>query len=175
MDVQHQVLGGVPRVHQCSAKGELLDVQRVIKHFLHVHQLGFVIPVWVKNSPINDPVALSFRANIQTVDDANAFNQPMSVTAVLQSHQFNFVRMILIRNAVIENQKTIRVMFNYFANLFPYNFWRHIVISQVSINSVVRKMLMMVRKISLRVIDLSRNEELAIVSPCWLHGILSIK
>ena len=39
VQMQHQILGGVPGVHQYNPKRQLLDLNGLIEHFLHVREL----------------------------------------------------------------------------------------------------------------------------------------
>ncbi len=98
MNVQHQALSGVPGVNQLHPKRQLFRVERVIEHLLHVHELGLVVVVGRVNSPIDNPVTLGYWIYIQAVDNTDSFNQSMRVTAVLQTHDFNFVRMFFVRD-----------------------------------------------------------------------------
>lgn len=97
VQMDHQVLGGVPGVHQHHPKWQLLHMQRIIEHLLHVCELGLVVVVRRVHPPVDDSVALDLGVYIQAVDHANAFDQAMCVPAVLQLYQFNFVGMIFVR------------------------------------------------------------------------------
>ena len=133
MQMQHQILGGVPSVHQYTPKRQLLDLNGLIEHFLHVRELGLGVVFRVKDTPVNDPIALCFGVDIQTVDDADALDQPMRITAILQPHHFYFVRMVLVPDAVVKHKKCIRIGFNDAFHLLPDYFRRHIIILQVPI------------------------------------------
>ena len=91
MHMQHQILRGVPGVHQHAAKWHLLDLSCIIKHVLHVRELRFGIAVWCVHTPIHDPVAMRLGVDVQAVDNTNAFNQSVRIAAVLQSNQLDFV------------------------------------------------------------------------------------
>ena len=170
VQVHHQVLGGVPGVHQHHPKWQLLHMQRLIEHLLHVRELGLRVGVWRVHPPVNDPVALGLGIHIQAVDHTNAFDQAMCVTAVLQLYQLNLVRMILVGNAVIKDKKSIDVVFNDILYLFPNILRCHVIVIQVAIDRIMRKALMVIRKVGLRVIRLSGEQKLTVVAPCWLHN-----
>ncbi|MCW8165907.1 hypothetical protein D8B25_14055 [Verminephrobacter aporrectodeae subsp. tuberculatae] len=93
----------------------------------------------------------------------------MLVTAILQAHQPHLVRMVLVRNAVVKHKKAIGRKFNHTFDLLPDIIRRYIVILQIAIDGVMRKMLMMIGKPSLRVIRLRRNEKLTVITAYWLH------
>ena len=84
MQMQHQILGGVPGVHQYNPKRQPLDFNGLIEHFLHVRELGLGVVFRVKDPPVNDPTALCFGVDIQTVDDTDSLDQPTRITAILQ-------------------------------------------------------------------------------------------
>ena len=78
--------------------------------------------------------------------------------------------MILVGDAVVKDKKSIRVEFNDILDLIPNDRRRHVVVLQVSIDRVMRKMLMVIREVGLCVIRLGGNQELAVVASSWLHG-----
>ena len=167
--MQHQVLGGIPGVHQYNPERQLLGVQCVIKHFLHVREFGLGVVFRVKDTPIDDPVALGFGVDIQAVDDTDSLDQSMRVAAILQSNHFYFVRMVLVRDAVVKYKKCIRICFNDALHLLPDNFGRNIIILQIPINRIVREVLVMIREIGLGIVGLSRHKKLTLVSSGWFH------
>ena len=144
MQMQHQILGGVPGVHQYNPKRQPLDLNGLFEHFLHVRELGLGVAFRVKDTPVDDPIALCFGVDIQAVDDADSLDQPMRITAVLQPHHFYFVRMVLVRDAVVKYKKCIRIGFNDAFHLLPDYFRRHIIILQVPINSIMREVRVMI-------------------------------
>ncbi len=91
--MQHQIPGGVPGGHQSNPERQLLDLNRLIEHFLKAHELGVVFRI--KATPIDSPDGLGFGVDLQAVDDADSLDQAMSVTAILQPHHLNFVRIVL--------------------------------------------------------------------------------
>ena len=167
MQMQHQILGGVPGVHQYNPKRQHLDLNGLIEHFLHVRELGLSVAFRVKDTPVEDPIALCFGVDIQAVDDADSLDQPMRITAILQPHHFYFVRMVLVRDAVVKHKKCIRIGFNDAFHLLPDYFRRHIIILQIPVNSIMREVRVMIRKIGLSIVGLSRHKTLTIVSSGW--------
>ena len=127
----------------------------------------------VKDTPIDDPVTLGFGVDIQAVDDTDSLDQSMRVAAILQSNHFYFVRMVLVRDAVVKYEKCIRICFNDALHLLPDNFGCHIIILQIPINRIVREVLVMIREIGLGIVDLSRHKKLTIVSSGWFHKTFS--
>ena len=69
--------------------------------------------------------------------------------------------MILVGDAVVKDKKSIRVEFNDILDLIPNDRRRHVVVLQVSIDRVMRKMLMVIREVGLCVIRLGGNQKLA--------------
>ena len=72
-------------------------------------KFAFAIGGFVINTVINAPVLFGLWINIDTVNDADAFNNAMGVATVLAINQFNFVTMIFIEYAVIKDKITIVV------------------------------------------------------------------
>ena len=95
----------------------------------------------------------------------------MRIAAVLQFYQLNLVRMILVGDAVVKDKKSIGVEFNDTLDLILNDRRRHVVVLQVSIDCVIRKMPMVIREVGLCVIRLSGNIELAVVALGWLHRL----
>jgi hypothetical protein len=108
--------------------------------------------------------------HVQAVDHPNALDQAVGVAAVLFAHQLDFVRVVLVQNAVIENQAGIVVKFDVSSGEIPDISRADVGILQVAIYGIVRKPLMVIRKIGLRVVDLCGYQKLAVVSARGFHG-----
>jgi hypothetical protein len=54
--MHHNILGGVPRIHQNSPEWQAFIMEGIIEHILHMIEFGFAITVGIINSPINNPI-----------------------------------------------------------------------------------------------------------------------
>ena len=72
-------------------------------------KFAFAIGGFAINTVINEPVLFGLRIDIDTVNDADAFNNAMGVATVLAINQFDFVTMIFIEYAVIKDKIAIVV------------------------------------------------------------------
>lgn len=74
-------------------------------------KFAFAIGGFVINTVINEPVLFGLWIDIDTVNDADAFNNAMGVATVLALaiNQFDFVTMIFIEYAVIKDKIAIVV------------------------------------------------------------------
>lgn len=170
VDVHHQLRCGVPRVHQHHAKWQLLDRNGLVEHFLYMLQLGLLVALRIKDTPIDDPVVPALGVDVQTVDHAYALDQGVCIAAVLPTHQFDLVGAVLVRDAVVEQQKSIRVILDVFLGMLPDDLGCDVVVLQVAVDRVVRKMRVIVGKVGLGVVGLGRHKKLTVITSSRLHG-----
>nr|WP_265287591.1 hypothetical protein [Verminephrobacter eiseniae] len=121
VQVQHDVLGGVPRIYQHRPERQLLDGQCIVEHLPHVGELGLAVDVRCVDAPVDDPIALGSRVHVQAIDDTDALDQVVRVTSVLQAYQINLVRMVLVQNGVVKHDVAIGIGFNLILGLLPGN------------------------------------------------------
>lgn len=65
-------------------------------------ELSFPVSVRIENSVVNNPIFTGFWIYLQTVDNANTFDDSMCLAAVLTPHQFDLVGEVLVEHRVIE-------------------------------------------------------------------------
>ena len=63
--------------------------------------------------------------------------------------------MVLVRDAIVEQQECVRIIFDGFLDLFPDDGRRYIFVLQVAVDGVMRKMGMVVDEVGLGVVGLS--------------------
>lgn len=56
VNVQHQLFGGVPRIHEYGMKRQLLVIDNLVQHVAHMVKLGLAIMVRIINAVIDHPV-----------------------------------------------------------------------------------------------------------------------
>ncbi|MCW5235798.1 hypothetical protein D5047_05580 [Verminephrobacter eiseniae] len=81
---------------------------------------------------------------MQAIDDTDALDQVVRVTAVLQAYKIHLVRMVLAQDGVVKHDAAIGIGFNLILGLPPGNRRRYVVIVQIAIDGVMREMLMMI-------------------------------
>ena len=170
VDVHHQLCGGVPGVHQHHAERQLLDRDGLVEHLLDVLQLGLVVALRIKDPPVDDPVVPALGVHVQAVDHADALDQGVCIAAVLSAHQFDLVGGVLVRDAVVEQQKSIRILLDVFLCVLPDDRRRDVVVLQVAVDGVVREMWVVVSQIGLGVVRLGRHKKLTVITSSRFHG-----
>lgn len=88
-DEQHQLLRRVPRIHEHGAASQLLVMDHIGQHIAHMIELGQAIVLRVVNPVIDDPVLSGIQIHIHTRHDADAFDNPVLIAAVLPPHQLD--------------------------------------------------------------------------------------
>ena len=96
IDAQHQFFGRVPGVHQDGMKWQLLVLYQLRKHVPRMIEFALAIPVGIVDAVIDHPVLARLGMDVHTVDQPDALDQTMRIAAVLQPHQCDLVREILI-------------------------------------------------------------------------------
>ena len=69
---QHDFLGGIPTIYQHGPELQLLLVNTIQEHFLHMIEFCLAIPSWIVNSIIDDPKLIQLRIDIHTSHNAYA-------------------------------------------------------------------------------------------------------
>ncbi len=154
-NAQHDFFGRIPTVHQHSPELQLLLVNTIQKHLLHMIQFVLAISVWIKDAIVNNPKLIQFRVDIYTGDDPYSFDDIMYISAVLTPHQLNLMREILVRHRVIEDDKPLGRLYNLILNSFPNQFRTQFFSTQVAVQGIMAELLAVVSKIRQRVIDLA--------------------
>ena len=118
MNARHQRHGGIPGIHQDRAELEAAPLDR-IEHLGDVIEFGLAIALWIEEAVVNDPIAVEFRVVVDRIDNADALNHTVRVTAVLAAHAFNLEGIRLINYRVIEDQVSLRGLDERFSGLLP--------------------------------------------------------
>jgi len=59
IDVHHQILGGVPRIHQHGAKRQVFGLSGFVEHVPHMVEFGLAVALGVIDPPIDYPILVS--------------------------------------------------------------------------------------------------------------------
>lgn len=163
---QHDFLGRIPTVHQDGPELQLLLVNTVQKHVLNVIEFALAVSVWVVNPIVDDPKLIQVRIDIHTSDDPDALDDALCVSAVLPSHQFDCMRVVLVGHRIIEDKKPLWGLNDLAFHIFPDQFGRQAFSSHIAIERIVTEFLAVVGKVRQRIIDLADQKVLAIVQAC---------
>ena len=125
--------------------------------------LVFVIVAWIVNSVVNQPEFTRVRVHVNAIDQANAANDTVLVTAVLLVDQTYFSRVVFVKNAVIENDESVLTEHNLIFAGIPDLFGGDSISFQVSGGRIMAEILGVVGKVGQGVIGLGDEQELAIV------------
>ena len=72
--MQHQLFGGIPRVHQDGAKWQFLVLDGIIEHLSNVVEFRFAVHVGGKQAIVDEPELVGLRIDINASDNADAFD-----------------------------------------------------------------------------------------------------
>lgn len=78
---------------------------------------------------------------------------------------------VLVQDAVIKNQASVIVILDDVFDAIPQLLGGNVVVLQIAVDGIVREVRMMVCKIRLRVIDLTGQNELTVITTSWLHRV----
>ena len=168
VDVHHQILGGVPGVHQHGAERQLLGFEGVVEHVPHVVELGLAVAAGVVHPPVDDPMLAGVKVGIQAIDHANALHDAVLVAAVLAAHQFHLEGVALVQHGVVEDQAGVCAAADNVAHGRPDGIRGYVVLHEIPVYGVMRENRLVLGHIGLSVVDECRKDELAIVPTCWL-------
>jgi hypothetical protein len=166
LDVQHQFSGGVAGVHQDGAEGQLFVFDGMVEDLSHVVEFGFAIHVGSKQTIVDEPKLVGLGVNINRGDNPDAFDHRTGIARILPPQKFNGKRVVFVGHRVIKEQLADGRGDKRIFDLLPNQAWFEFVIAQKAIQLVVTKLLMVVGKISQRIIDLTAEQVLAVIKAC---------
>ena len=168
-DKQHQVFGGVPRIHQHGAKWQRLVMVGIAQHLLHMIELGLAIAVRIVNAVINDPMLLRLRINIHAGHHANALDDAMRIATVLAPYQFNLMRKILVNDRIVKHNVSLDRNLDRIAHVVPYQARGHPVVPKKSVDRIMAHVLGMISKMGQCMVDRAHQQVLAVIQARWFH------
>jgi hypothetical protein len=86
LNLEHNIFGGIPAIHQNSPKSQAFWIDNVQEHVLHVGQLGLPIARWVINPVVDNPELVYFWIDVHTCHPTDPFDDAMGIATVLSSH-----------------------------------------------------------------------------------------
>ena len=169
LDEEHQLLGRVPGVHQHSGERQAFVCNGAHQHVPDMIELGLAIGLGGEHTIIDGPVLTGPGIDVQTIDNTDTSDQAVDIAAVLSTHQFDLVRMVLVEDRVIENNAGVSAKLELRLNIFPNHARSQFIASNVSIQRIMAEMIMVIRMIGLREIYLTGQQKLTIVDPGGLQ------
>ena len=168
--MHHQILGGVPRIHQHGAERQVFGLAGIVEHVPHMVEFGLAVPVGIIDPPIDYPVFAGIQVDIHAIDDTDAFHDGMLVAAILAAHQFYLERMALVQDSIVEYKAGVPAAADKVSDGLPDGIRRHVVLHEITVYCIMRENRFMLGHVGLRVIYKCRDHELTIISTCWFNA-----
>ena len=112
----------------------------------------------------------AIRIDVQAIDHSDALDQSMGIATVLQAHQIDMVRMVLVDDGVIEDQAAIGRSNQISLDVFPDQTRRQFIATQHAIDCIVAESVTVFCEIRHGEIGVTGAEELTIIQSRWPHG-----
>jgi hypothetical protein len=141
LDEQHDFFGRIPAVHQDEAKQQVLLIDTIGQHVMHMIQLGLAISLRIIDAIVNDPELIRSGIDIHTSYHAHSFDNPMRISTPLPPHQIHLEREILVHDRVIKHQVPIRSLFHLTFHIFPYQVGRDFFACQIAVDRIMAEFL----------------------------------
>ncbi len=123
----------------------------------------FAIAVGVIDTIINNPERIHIWVNIYHRDSADTPDNSLGITTPLPTRRFDFRRIVLISGGIVKQQITVIRKADVVFDVFPDFSGGNSLVSQVAVDLVMTPLLGVVSKVSLCVIDVADQQELAII------------
>ena len=163
LNVQHGIFGRIPGIHQDRPKLQLLLVDTIRKHVMHMVEFGLAITFRRIDAVVNDPELVERGIDIDTRHHPNPSDDAMRIPAVLPMHQFDLGREVLVRHGVIKNHITFWRLHHMRFHVLPHQTWSNLVSGQIAVHGIVAELLGMLGKIGQRIVDLANQQVLTVV------------
>ncbi len=132
-NMEHQVFGGISRIHQHGAKRQFFMFDGVIRHLSNMVEFGFTVHIGSEQAIIYQPKLIGFRIDINARDDADAFDYRFGIARILAAHKFYLKRVIFIGSRVVKEQITVFAGNYRIFDLFPNKMRFEFLIPQVTV------------------------------------------
>lgn len=101
MNILEIFRSGIPGIEQDGLGLKAFFFKGLAQHIPKMIVFGFTVSLWVVHAKI-EGVIIAFMG-MDHIDNPDSFHEPMHVSTVLTLHQFNFLRIAFILNAIIQN------------------------------------------------------------------------
>lgn len=144
-------------------------MQSPTEHIGHMIQLGFTISVRVEEPIIKYPEAVLNRVKVDTIDQADALNDAMLIAAILPTYAVDSRGVGLLQHHIIEEQVAFQAAGKQGFDLLPKQTGRQFLLLEIAVHIVVRQVSKVVGQISTGVVDLARQQVLAVKFASRFH------
>lgn len=171
LDEQHQLLGGIPAIHEYGPKRQALVMDDVRQHVLDMIELGFAVPVGIIQPVVDQPEIIGFGIDTETAHDTDTADQALRITAILATDQLDPVRKILVQYRIIEDQITSRGRYHLIADIVPHQARCHPFAAQKAVDRIVAEVFTVLCEMRQGIVDetpivLTRITMSAVFSSC---------
>ena len=138
-------------------------------------EFGFAVAVRIENPVINHPKAINRRVVINAGDNADALDNPADIARILATHTFNVVRVRFVGDRIIKDDVAVFGLHQSCAGFFPHQTRCQFLVFQIPIDAVMVKIINVVSQIRASVIDLARQQILAVNLACCFQAQILIR
>ena len=163
LNLEHDIFGGIPAIHQHVSEQKLLLIHTIFQHVMHMIQLGLAVALRIINAIVDDSELIHSRIDIHTGHYSDPFDDPMCITTPLPPDQVHLEREILIHHRVIKHQVAFRNLCPLTFHIFPYQVGRDLFACQIPVDRIMAEFLSVISKIGQRIIDWTDQQILAII------------
>jgi hypothetical protein len=163
LNIQHQIFGGIPSVHQDSMERKLFVEHEVVEHVSYMVEFGLAITVGIIDAIVDEPELVGLRIDVDTGHDPNPFDHGAGVATILPPDQLDDKRVVLIEDSIVKNDVAPRCGDHILNNIFPDQARRQSLVAEVAINRVMAKLRAVIGEVGQRVVDLTHQQVLAII------------
>jgi hypothetical protein len=164
-DLEHDVFGRIPAIHQHRPKIQFFLIDSIQKHVLQMIQFGLSIPVRIINPVVDHPELVYFGIDVDTRYDPHPVDQAMRIPAVLLAHQFDLGGKVLIDHRVIKHQKPKRGRNDILFDILPDQVRSDGIPRLIAVRQVMTEFLAVFRVMGQCVIGLAHQQVLTIIQP----------
>ena len=135
----------------------------VAQHLLDMVELRLAIVLRGIDPIVNHPELVQFRVDIDTGDHPDTLDDRFLVAAPLSSYQFDIVTMAFVEHRVIKDDVGIFTGDELVFDVVEDQLRRDVVVFEEAFDGVVAAFSGMVSEVGERVVDLAREQKLAII------------
>jgi hypothetical protein len=178
LDEAQQGTARVPGIHEHRVRrqglgGRMPGIEHGEQHVAHVVGLRLAVAVGARRriEPIVDhPEAVALRVHVDAGDHADAADRMVRVAAPLPAHERDVPAVVLVEHRVVEDEKAPRRGHQIGPHLLPEVPGAERVAREIARDGIMAERIRVRRQVRHRVVDLAREQELAVGQPCATRG-----
>ena len=157
VNLEHQVFGGIPTVHQNRAKRNLAHAKS-LKHLGHMIELALAVALRIIQPIVQNPKAPTTRMDVKARDQADAVDDLVLVAAPLPARHLDTRPKLFVEHRVVKDHVSLLIKFHHLARVLPQQAWRQHLAAQLAVDGVMTPTLQMLSQIGQRIVDLAANQ-----------------